>query len=116
MPVRETIDHIIKEIYKNKVIKPMCKSELIFHRLLEKVTAENCAFSVNDKLVKQIKGCPMGGAISVIVSGIHMKRMEKYCAAPLNPKFYQRYFDDIITKRKKNATNDEFFCEYELPS
>ena len=45
----------------------------------------------------------MGGVISVIMSGIHMKRMEKDCVAPLNPKFYQRYDDDTITKRKKNA-------------
>ena len=52
----------------------------------------------------------MGGAISVIMSGIHMKRMEKDCVAPLNPKFYRRYVDDTITKRKKNATNDELFA------
>ena len=48
----------------------------------------------------------MGGTISVIMSGIHMKRMEKDCVAPLNLKLYQRYVDDTITKRKKNATND----------
>ena len=52
----------------------------------------------------------MGGAISVILSGIHMKRMEKDCVAPLNPKLYKRYVDDTLTKRKKNATNDEFFA------
>ena len=38
IPVSETIDYIIKEIYENKVIKPMCKSKLIFRRLLEKLT------------------------------------------------------------------------------
>ena len=53
---------------------------------------------MNDKLVKQIEKCPMGAAISVIMSGIHMKRMEKDCVAPLNPKFYRRYVDDTITK------------------
>ena len=109
IPISETINHIIKEIYENKVIKSMCKSKLIFCCLLEKLT-ENCVFSVNNKLVKQIEGYPMGGAISVIVSGIYMKRMEKDCVAPLNPKFYQHYVDDTITKRKKNATNDELFA------
>ena len=109
IPVIETIDYIIKEIYENKVIKPMCKSKLIFRRLLEKLT-KNCVFSVNDKLVKQVEGCPLGGAISVIMSGIHMKRMEKDCVAPFNPKLYKRYVDDTITKRKKNATNDELFA------
>ena len=52
----------------------------------------------------------MGGATSVIMSGIHMKRMEKDCVAPLNPKLYHRYVDHTITKRKKNATNDELFA------
>ena len=86
----------MKEIYENKVIKPMWKSKLIFRRLLEKLT-KNCVFSVNDKLVKQVEGCPMGGTISVIMSGIHMKRMEKDCVAPLNPKLYKRYVDDKLS-------------------
>ena len=30
IPVTEIIDYIIKQIYENKVIKPMCKSKLIF--------------------------------------------------------------------------------------
>ena len=38
IPVKETIDYIITEIYDNKVIQPMCKSKLIFRRLLEKLT------------------------------------------------------------------------------
>ena len=109
MPINETMDYIIKEIYENKVIKPMCKSKLIFRRLLEKLT-KNCVFSVNDKLVTQVEGCSMGSAITVIMPGIHMKRMEKDCVAPLNPKLYKRYVDDTITKRKKNATNDELFA------
>ena len=46
----------------------MCKSKLIFRRLLGKLR-KNCVFSVNDKLVKQVEGCPMGGAISVTMSG-----------------------------------------------
>ena len=50
------------------------------------------------------------GAISVIMPGIQMKRMKKDCVAPLNPQFYRLYFHDTITKRKKNATNDELFA------
>ena len=65
----------------------MCKIKLTFCCPLKKLT-KGCVFSVNDKLVKQVEGCPMGGAISVIVSGIHMKRMEKDCVGPLNPILY----------------------------
>ena len=54
----------------------MYKSKLIFRRFLEKLT-QNCVFSVNNKLVKQVDQCPMGGAISVIMSGIHMNSMGK---------------------------------------
>ena len=86
----------------------MCKSKLIFHRLLEKLT-QNCVFSVNNKLVKQVDGCPMGGAISVTMSGIHLKRMEKERVLPSKPKFYKPYVDNTITKRKKNTDIDELF-------
>ena len=51
----------------------------------------------------------MGGAISVIMSGIHMNRMEKKRAVPLKPKFYKRFIVDTITKRKKNTDIDELF-------
>ena len=87
----------------------MCKSKLIFHRLLEKLI-KNCVFCMNDKLLRQIKECPMGGAISVIMTSINMNRMEKDCVAPLNPKLHKRYVDDTITKRKKHTANDELFA------
>ena len=51
----------------------------------------------------------MGVAISVIMSGIHMNRVEKERVVPLKPKFYKRYVDDTITKRKKNTDIDELF-------
>ena len=86
----------------------MCESKLIFNGpLLDKLT-KNCVLSMNDKLVKQIEGCPMGGAISVIMSGIHMKRMETDCVVPLNQKLYKRYVDDKRIKRMKNTWNDKF--------
>ena len=106
--VNETINYIIKEIDENKVIKPMCKSKLIFRRLLEKLL-KICIFSANNTLVKQVVGCQMSGAISVIMPGVHIKRIEKDCVVPLNPKFYRCYVDGTITKRKENATNDELF-------
>ena len=38
----------------------------------------------------------MGGSISVIMSGIHMNRLEKERVMPLKPKFYKRHVDDTI--------------------
>ena len=51
----------------------------------------------------------MGGAISVVMSGIHMNRLEKERVMPLKPNIYERYVDDTITKRKKNTDLDELF-------
>ena len=41
--------------------------------------------------------------------GIHMNRLAKERVMPLKPKFYKRYVDDTITKRKKNTDFDELF-------
>ena len=51
----------------------------------------------------------MGGAVSVIMSCIHMKRIEKDCIASLNQKLCKRYVDNTITKINKNAAMDDFF-------
>ena len=87
----------------------MRKNKLSFCRLLEKLT-NNCFFSLNDKVVKQIEECPMACTFSVIMSGIYMKRIDKDCVVPLNPKNYRCYVDGTITKRKKNVTNHELFA------
>ena len=81
IPVKERIDYIITEIYDNKLIEHMCKCRLIFCHLLEKLT-QNCVFSVNNKVFKQVDGCLMGRVISVIMSGIHVNRLEKEHVMP----------------------------------
>ena len=86
----------------------MCKSKSIFHCLIEKLT-QNRVFSINNKLFKQVDGCSMGAAISVIMSGIHINRFEKERVILLKPKFYKRFVDKTITKRKKNTDIDELF-------
>ena len=84
----------------------MQKDICIFSRLFDKLT-QNCVFSVKKKVVKQVDGCPMGGAISVITSDINMNRLEKERVMPLKPKFYKRYVDGTITKIKKNTDIDK---------
>ena len=62
IPVKETIDFIIQKIYVKKEIKPFCKSS-IFTKLLRELT-QKCVFSINNRLIKQVNGWPMGGSIS----------------------------------------------------
>ena len=98
IPIKETVDYIIHKIYTKNVIEPMCKKS-IFKKLLIKSTKE-CTFSVNNRLIKQIDGCPMGGPISVVFADIKI--------APTKPLFYKRYVDNTYVRRKKN-TKDELF-------
>ena len=72
--VAEAIEYILKRIYTNKESKPLCKKS-IFKKLLIKLTKKS-VFSANDRLIKQIDGCPMGSPISVVFSDIYMKRTQ----------------------------------------
>ena len=87
VPLDETIDHIIKEIYVNNKLPPL-GSKLLFKHLLCQVT-KNTVFSFNDRLYKQTDGCGMGNPLSDVVR-------------PSNPPFYTIYFDDIFSKRKQD--------------
>ena len=100
IPVKETIDYIINEIYVNHKLKPMC-SKLIFKRLLLKLTTES-TFIFNTKFYRQIDGCTMGSPLSVVFSDIFMTKMEKDAIKSLRkPLFYKRFVDDIFARRKK---------------
>ena len=51
VPVDETIEYILDEIYVRKKVKPIC-SRLIMKRLLKRLTSD-CLFSVNERLMKK---------------------------------------------------------------
>ena len=62
-----------------------------------------------------MKGCPMGGAISVIMSGIHMNceavkscdPVKILCSSFQN---FTRVTMMTLTKKNKNSANDEYFA------
>ena len=51
---------------------------------------------------KQIDGCTMGGPLPVIFSDTYMTKTEEEVVKPTNPRFYKRFADDIISKKKKD--------------
>ena len=59
IPLIDTINFILDEIYVNKKLQPIC-SRLIFKRLLMKLTTES-TFIFNGTFYKQTDGCAMGG-------------------------------------------------------
>ena len=111
IPIKETIGYIIHKIYPEKIIEPMCRKP-IYKKLLIKLTKE-CTFSVNNRLIKKINGCFMGGPISVVFADIYMCKMEDDVVAPTKPIFYERYVDNTYIRRKEN-TKDELFEKLNL--
>ena len=99
VPLDETIDHIIHEIYTNNKL-PQLSSKLLFKRLLCNVT-KNTVFSFNDNLNKQIDGCGMGNPLSPVLANIFMAKLEADVVRPFNPPFYDRYVGDCFYKKKK---------------
>ena len=91
IPVDETINYIINEIYQKKKLPQIC-SKTIFKRLLYKLTTE-VSFQFNYKLFKQTDGCTMGGPVSVTLSNIQMIRMETDVVIPVRPIVYKRLVD-----------------------
>ena len=85
------------KLMSTKKIQPIC-SRLIFNLTPRSYSAEN--------IISKQDGCTMGGPLSVVLSDIHMIRTENEVVKPLKPKFYQRYVDDIISKRKKHLKDD----------
>ena len=106
--VAETIGYILKRIYTNKELKPLCKKS-IFKRLLIKLIKES-VFSVNNWLIKQTDGFPMGDPISVVFSDIYMCKMEENVVKPLKPILYKGYVDDTYVKIERNESDTIFYA------
>ena len=87
----ETIDYIIERIYTHKKLPQIC-SKLVFLRLLEKIT----------KHCRRSRWLHDGWTLVLNLSYIYMAKMEDDVVEKYQPKFYKRYVDDIINRRKKN--------------
>ena len=93
---------LIQKIYVKKEIKPICKKS-IFVKLLKKLTQE-CVFTTNNRVIKQVDSCPMGGPISVVFSDIYVCKIEEEIVIPANLIFYKRH----LCQRKKHETDKIF--------
>ena len=80
IPMQETINYITEQISIHKKLTPIC-SKLIFRRLLIKFAIE-CTFKFNNRFLKQVDGCTMGGPLSVTFSDIYMVKMENDLVIP----------------------------------
>ena len=95
IPINKTIEYILDQIYSNILYVLN-----YFKRLLTKLAAE-VTFTINKNFYKQTDGCTMGGPLSVTLSDIYMKKMEKDIVVPTKSVFCRRFGDDIYNRRKK---------------
>ena len=89
VPVHETIDYILQEIYVKEKLPKIC-FKLIMKRLLLKLTTEN-NFMLNSNFHKQTDRCTMGGPLSVILPHIYMTKTEEEVVKPTNPSFSKTF-------------------------
>ena len=82
---------------------------MIFSKLLVKLATEY-TFKFNNRFLKQVDGCTMGGPLSVTFSDIYMVKMENDIVIPSKPIFYQRLVDGIYTRRKGDNFWRSQFC------
>ena len=61
IPIEETINYIIEQIYVPKKLTPIC-SKHIFRRLMIKLATES-TFKFNSRFLKQMDDCTMGGPL-----------------------------------------------------
>ena len=99
VPIHDTINYILDEIYVRKKLPELC-TRRIFKNLLLKLTTES-TFMFNNRFYKQTDGCTMGGPLSVIMSNIFMTKLELEVVVPMKPRFYKRFVDDVLARRKK---------------
>ena len=71
IPINETINYILDQMYNKKKLKPICPKLIFKHFLATEVT-----FTTNKKFFKQTDGCTMGGPLSVTFSDIFIIKME----------------------------------------
>ena len=100
IPLSETINFVLDEICVQKRLESFCKKS-VFKKSLIKL-CKGCNFLADDKLKRQVDGCPMGGPISVVLSNIFCVKMEFDVVKPLKPKLYKRYVNVVYSKRIKN--------------
>ena len=86
IPREETINYITEQIYVHKKLTPICL-KLIFRRLLVKHATE-CTFKFNNRFLKQVGGCALGGPLSVTFNDIYMVKIGNDIVIPSKAIFY----------------------------
>jgi len=98
VPVSETIEIILKNVYNNDSIPPPIIPKNIMKELLYICTTETPFRNINGDIYKQRGGISMGSVLGSTFANYYMCNLENSCFEndpQIKPKFYARYVDDI---------------------
>ena len=99
IPVKESIDIILNQIFNNDAAIYHGFKRNDFKNLLERALLDSY-FSFNDVIYKQLDGLAMGSPLSPIIANIFLVNFEKHflddCPDDIKPMFYRRYLDDTF--------------------
>ena len=93
--------NILRLTYVQKKLEPFCKKS-VFKNLLNKL-CKGCNFLAEDKLIRQVDWCPMGGPISIVLSNIFCVKIESDVVKLLKQKLYKLFVDDIYSKNQEST-------------
>ena len=74
IPLGETIDFTLNEIYIQKKLEPFCMKSVL-KKLLNELS-KSCTFLADGTLMRLAEGYPVGGLISVVLSNIFCVKMK----------------------------------------
>ena len=74
IPLGETIDFTLNEIYIQKKLEPFCMKS-VSKKLLNELS-KGCTFLADGTLMRLVEGYPVGGLISVVLSNIFCVKMK----------------------------------------
>ena len=106
VPLRKTVNIILKRVYQDRLIKTNSKK-----RSLKKLLIDVCtktSFIFNNKIYEQKDGVSMGSPLGPVLVNIIMTELEKKVIKKFvddgTIKFYGRYVDDALLVIKPKDT------------
>jgi hypothetical protein len=98
IPVIETIEIILENVYNNKVLSPPLIPKNVMRELLKTCTTENPFQDLNGDTFIQIDGVSMGSPLGPLFANFYMSNLENKVLPTWDDKpiVYCRYVDDIF--------------------
>ena len=106
VPLRKTIDIILRKIYDEKLIKTKIPKKNMEKLLL--LCTQGTPFTFNDKMFVQVDGVMMGSPLGALFANIFMCELENNIIPNLGNKVHHwtRYVDDTFAFIKPNTENE----------